>query len=561
MNRLSLITRLAELAGVKMWQKLPEEFFFTTLTPPETDEIVLSLVKAGALSPSTRDPDGSNLLHITVQKVYEYPERAGYYINFVRELVKAGAHVDSRSPSGDTPLCLALSNRKPSCELVRTLLELGAYVNRVTAGKFTALQIAVMTSCPEAVRLLVDAGANVNLHEYSSSPLTLALDNNNSKTPEIAKILVDAGADSRDILLQLMNSQSPNMELVNLFLASGTDAGYVLCRLRLNRRLPAEQLISRTELLLDAGADINSTCARSDQRYITNSQTILHRAVYDMYFKCPPEYIQMLISRGASVNVQDREGYTPLMSACVRERGINIITLLLDAGAELDVQTKNGETALYFAAGKDDLDVMKLLLERGANPNITDKEGNTPLMKAIISHTEAEFAEALLDAGADPNIVNAEGDTALTLALARRADSLRIALSLVTAGADPGFVRVKGTGKREKGFDGETALMILARHCYKWDTAVIAIICMMKYNPETKEMDDLDSVPAFVNAQDSNGDTALIKAVRDNRSRGWWKKDLIDTLLLCGCDKDIVNKEGKKAVDYAKTQDIIKLLQ
>lgn len=50
---------------------------------------------------------------------------------------------------------------------------------------------------------------------------------------------------------------------------------------------------------------------------------------------------------------------------------------------------RGGQTALHFACGNGDLEVVQLLLERGADPEATDNEGYLPLFSAICQdHTD-----------------------------------------------------------------------------------------------------------------------------------------------------------------------------
>lgn len=55
------------------------------------------------------------------------------------------------------------------------------------------------------------------------------------------------------------------------------------------------------------------------------------------------EYIKILLERGADINIQNEEGYTPLMKAIYRENP-ETVKLLLDNGADVNIKTNNGET-------------------------------------------------------------------------------------------------------------------------------------------------------------------------------------------------------------------------
>ena len=521
-----LLTKLAGLVGWKMWQKFPEDYFYTPLTPVETDSIVLELVKSGKISPNAADKNANTLLHTTMLKIKAAPpEKNGFYADALRTLLEAGAEPDNAA--------LLEAVKMNSAELTKMLLDAGAKPDDDT------LIASMKFQNSETTKMLVQArGGNsrdVSLKAVESRNLDLML---NVTTPTTAL----------ELLLQITDGRDEDMKLIDALVKAGAQTDCALAGLNPGRMawrgLNVKLIV---EKLLDGGADVNIT--EGGRQRISQSQTVLHKAAFEGVGGA--DFVRMLTARGADVNRQDKDGYTPLMSACVFQRGKDVVAALLDAGAKLDLQSKNGETALFFAAGKNDLDAVKLLLEKGANPNIPDKKGNTPLMKAVLSHVEVLIVDALLSAGADPNIVNPEGDTALTLALARCRE-YNYALSIAPYVQNRDFVRAKGTGKFEQGFDGETALMILARHFYQWDSVIIAFMTSLKYNPDTKQFEDFDEEPLFnVNAQDPNGDTALIKAVRDNKHGGYWKKELIDTLLMVGCDKNQPNNQGKSALYYA----------
>ena len=93
--------------------------------------------------------------------------------------------------SGDTSLIVAL--RKGSTEEVRLLLEAGADVDVTNNFGHTPLHIAVRDGNEVAVRLLLEAGADVDLPNKNGwSPLRTAVWKDRT---EVVKLLIKAGAD------------------------------------------------------------------------------------------------------------------------------------------------------------------------------------------------------------------------------------------------------------------------------------------------------------------------------------------------------------------------------
>jgi len=74
----------------------------------------------------------------------------------------------------------------------------------------------------------------------------------------------------------------------------------------------------------------------------------------------------------------------------VRSGNSEAVRGLLEAGAELNREDKHGWTALNWAAGKGDLEMIELLLRHGADPFEVGRDLRTPSMIALAAgHVEA----------------------------------------------------------------------------------------------------------------------------------------------------------------------------
>ena len=91
--------------------------------------------------------------------------------------------------------------------------------------------------------------------------------------------------------------------------------------------------------------------------------------------------IEDLLAKGADINVQNAEGWTPLMFA-VAAAHTKLTKLLLEKGADVNIKTKKGWTPLMIAAKHNDVEMMKLLLEKGAYIHDQNEDGKTALMLA-----------------------------------------------------------------------------------------------------------------------------------------------------------------------------------
>jgi ankyrin repeat protein len=88
------------------------------------------------------------------------------------------------------------------------------------------------------------------------------------------------------------------------------------------------------------------------------------------------EIVELLIAKGAEVNVTDSRGRTPAHWAANRQRA-QILRLLANTTG------KHGWTPLHWAARHGKRAMAELLLSNGARVDIKDDEGQTPLDIAI----------------------------------------------------------------------------------------------------------------------------------------------------------------------------------
>ncbi|XP_048250880.1 serine/threonine-protein phosphatase 6 regulatory ankyrin repeat subunit C-like [Haliotis rufescens] len=319
--------------------------------------------------------------------------------------------------------------------------------------------------------------------------------------------------------------------------------------------------------LLTTGANVNS------QNKL--GETALHLVSDHMYEHAPinerQSNTEQLIAARADVNVQDKKGNTPLMTAV--KKGWNI-SPLLTAGANVNSKNRLGETALHlvgdehkgdwygYALIKARQSNTEQLIAAGADVNVQDEEGNTPLMMAAMA---GRNISPLLTARADVTSKNGLGKTALHLVCEHRyplfGDSVthkRVTEQLIAAGADvnvqdkdgntPLMMAVKternisplltaGANVNSKNGLGKTALHLVSDHMYEH-----ALI-----NERQSNTEQLIAAGADVSAQDEDGNTPLHICVKNNDYRS--VKALLGVLPS---DVNIRNRNGKSALDLAE---------
>jgi len=108
---------------------------------------------------------------------------------------------------------------------------------------------------------------------------------------------------------------------------------------------------------------------------------------------------QVLLDNGASCEMYDNEGDTPLIKA-VTSGYYQIVELLLVRGANINAQNELGNTALHVAATANtdrynDMAIVRCLLDNGADVFLKNKKNKTPLQVAKYSEM-ADMIEGTL---------------------------------------------------------------------------------------------------------------------------------------------------------------------
>ncbi|KAF5548211.1 ankyrin 3 [Fusarium napiforme] len=297
--------------------------------------------------------------------------------------------VDRSAPS---PLMLASKNGH--IDIARWLLNRNADIYR-EYRKESAICFAASNGHAEIVEFLLDEGQHINTWGVNASPIiSLAAENGHE---EVVKLLL-----ARKARVEAKN----NRKMTPLHCAA-----------------KKEGFKATMQELLRCGADINARdgTSRTPLMLATQCASI--------------DEIGFLISQGADVTAQDREGETCLHKAMGRSKEtFEIVQLLLENGARADARDKSGETCLHAFARwgavihpSDDL--IQLVASRGAHINAKDDDGNTPL-HIMTQNGAVEALSRFADfPGLDLNARNHLGKT-----------PLHFAASLLTAG--PGVLSV-----------------------------------------------------------------------------------------------------------------------
>lgn len=149
-------------------------------------------------------------------------------------------------------------------------------------------------------------------------------------------------------------------------------------------------------------------------------QQILKKAKINQILDEEPDYTgyKIITNNAEDLNRRSNDaiGDTILIFAAGKD-DLELVKLLLDAGADVALENNDGETALMRAAINGRYEVVELLLARGANINQKSSQDLWTALMVAANNDHFEVVKLLLKAGALIDAQNSDGDTALILAV------------------------------------------------------------------------------------------------------------------------------------------------
>lgn len=293
----------------------------------------------------------------------------------VQALLQAGASPNATNEHGTPALNCALYGTpkvKGGDEAMAILLlESGAEPDRPDADRATPILLACKSGFKRLVKSLLRKGVNLRaqtyggVFSYGETALSIAAGNGNR---EIVRMLLEAGADVNQPLRKGVTAlasaaASGDVTIVRELIAAGGKASGIA----LFAPIRAGRVDILTELIA-AGADVNVV-----DRW---GNSVLGSAVQSGHIGI----VQAVIRAGAKLDVVSG-GRTPLILAVCNERA-ELVKSLLAAGAKVDARDIYRCTAAMEAAVRSDVAVLKMLLAAGANPRLKNKNGKTAISLA-----------------------------------------------------------------------------------------------------------------------------------------------------------------------------------
>ena len=381
----------------------------------------------------------------------------------VSMLIQHGANVHLADNFGWLPLHFTAAARC-GVAVAEILFENGSDISGVDKKGRSALHLAARSGDEELVEFLIRHGSNVNAMDFSGRTVL--------------------GATMKRGL------QAWYWDFLELYLENGGDKhtiDVITGRTTLHFAAASNSL-STLDRLLNEGLELE---ARDK-----NGNTPLHRAAA----RGSPEIIERLVDRGADLSALNNRGQTPLLVGIAADNSLQGLEIILERGSSVQVADKDGNTALHFAVRQGPRILVKRILRNGGDVNAVNVYGYTPLHQAAASFQSRGVLRALVKEEGNIHSRDKEGNTPLHMASAR------------------GFVEnvdlliEKGSSVHARNIQGRTCLHMAAT---SGDQETLKKLIL--HGGQVNAVDELGSTPLHLVLY-SNGESSLVKTLLNHGS-------------------------------------------
>ena len=445
----------------------------------------------------------------------------------IEELINKGASVWYKNKQGHTPfdiasfyknedVCSCLSDRINLNQLfiaallssdnrrVNVLLSKGVHPMSYDQYETPAIVIAARTGNFEALRLLVEKGADVNVMDV------------NANTAMSYAIRL---SDTRMMDYLFENGFMPTRVNVSyqkdLEMAIKQDSMYIMQELIENTG--KTYLQTAAAMAIHYGSDRSLAYLIEKGASIKDLDTHSYSIAIEAIHSKNPKVLDQVLQQGAQINQMDAYQRWPLLEA-VKSSNNEMVSVLVKHKARIDRVNNDGWTALMQACKQGDKDIVETLIRAGADINKKNRHGWTPMM-INAQQGNMDIASALYKAGGRVDMVTYDHYSPLYIAVASKNTAL--AKHLISLGSDHVF-------KTDHGSKVLQAAVLSKDH-----------IIMKKLIEHAVNVDMID---------EETGKTPLMHAVE--------LKDVesVKIILSADCDLSVQDKFGKTALRYAYDQ-------
>lgn len=295
-------------------------------------------------------------------------QKASYNLDFIRAMIENGADYNYESEDGksnlasrfiDLPVDVVeywvglnpdIRSLKQYDELKYSLLKTWLRNNKATEpNRMEITKKLIALGCDPKSLKLIDDVYNYGGIEY----VRLFLENG-----------ADPNAKIRDTPIIFDAMETGNKDLIKVFIEHGVDINSAnkYGESMLYKAVEDDDYnIENIKYLIDLGADVNFVRAK-------NGRTVLMEAVSD-YSKVKADIVDLLISKGANLNLGDKRSRSALILAISEPKNpdLNVIEKLIKGGSDVNSRDIDGATAISYAIGKNNIELVKMLQNNGGD--------------------------------------------------------------------------------------------------------------------------------------------------------------------------------------------------
>ncbi len=532
----------------------------------DLNEKLLSAVKNGDLnkvedlisqgtSLEVKDSNGNTLLHYASQKDH---------LEVVEYLIKKGASLKAKNKDGETPLELAVQ---------KNYIGIIEFLKKTQLDLDEELLATVKGNDLNKVKALVSQGASLEAKDNSdNTPLHNACNNGHVK---VVEYLIKEGASLKaknkdgEAPLHVAVQHDGTLEVIEFILnrdLSGindiTNDGRTPLHLAIQGNKP-----NTVELLLRKGASIavkdkngKTPLDLAKQEDYTNTiemieevQSALDEKLLTAVQNDNLDKVKDLTNQNANVNTRDKYSWTPLHWATFKGY-LEVAEFLVKKGADVNAASENlyGSRPIHIAVENNNENIVEFLLSKGVDANDTDKQGYTPLHYAAW-RGRSEVASLLFDKGANVNAADTSTAGKKPIHVAAENNSKSVIEFLLS----------KGVNVDEADKNGWTPLHYAA----KFDQLEVAKFLIEKgANINAADTSTIGEKPIHVAAENNSKNIIeflISKGVsvndtdKDGRTPLYWaswngRLDVVEYLIGKGADISAKDKDGRNPLDVAK---------
>ena len=235
---------------------------------------------------------------------------------------------------------------------------------------------AEMNGDPAVVELLLDRGADIEARDFDGGTVLIRAAGRNKS--DVVRALLERGADvaavDRDDMTPLHWAADSNSDpgVVEALLEHGAEVDAISNSMGtpLMTTMYRSNNMAVIRALLEGGADVEATGIRRKSVDMGRIATTTRRSCFCCW------------STGGGVTTRDEYDNTVAHTAAERH-GPEVMEMLIERGADIDVANQHGRRPIHFAAARDRR-LVEMLVEQGADIHAGEDEGNTRAALGVV---------------------------------------------------------------------------------------------------------------------------------------------------------------------------------